>query len=83
MLESTDAHDANEAIENAEHDDAMDPIDANEPIDPIENDDPVDAIEQNESVDHSERPVRLTSVAERVGRQLGAEALVVTRAEVR
>jgi hypothetical protein len=49
----------------------------------MENDEPADAIEQNEFVDHSEKPVRLMSVPQGVGRELGAEALIVARPEVR
>ena len=61
------------------------PTDTNEPIEPIENDDSLDAIEQNELRDQRDNPVRcaVTSFSQRVRRELGAEALVVTCTEVR
>ena len=83
MLDSTDANDANEPTENADSAEPTEPIDANDPIEPMENDDPADAIEQNEFVDHSEKPVRRMSVPQGVGGELGAEALIVARTEVR
>ena len=71
MLDSTDANDAHDPRENAEHADPTEPIDANDPMEPIENDDPVDAIEQNELRDQSESPGRGMSLTQCVGGELG------------
>ena len=85
MLDRIEANDANEPIEKADSAEPTLPTDANEPIEPIENDDSLDAIEQNELRDQSENPVRraVMSFSQRVGCELGAEALVVARPEVR
>jgi hypothetical protein len=82
-LDSTEANDAKEPIENADAAQPRLPIERKDPTEPIENAEPVDAIEQNEFFDQRLKPVRATSAAHRVVGELPAEALVVTRPEVR